>query len=305
MSPGLKIIHAGAFQVKTTISKITLYSLSFSVKMLENINLLNIRWKIFMKSFLRNFTGCIAGIFLLIPVFLSCDSGLKGQLEYADFLLDEGKFSDAITLLTILDDKYPDNRDVKSKLGSAHLAHALLDEGATYLSLVADYFEETTEGNEFKQFSDKSPNLTQVEIVELGLARKILSEQIPDDQKREGEWLQLGFARLMEINAIGVVKTGALSEDKVCNAAPDDPSFSADGIPDDYDSDALTQKESEQFNENAQRAGNDFENAGLSRDMGIIKTVERIAQGISNFGSVQAYLDDQYGVGTPCPPATP
>jgi len=256
-----------------------------------------------MRSFFRYFPKSTAGLIFSILFLLSCDSGIKGQLEYADFLLDKGEFTDAITLLTILDNQYPDNRDVKTRLGSAHLAHALLDEGTTYLSLVADYFEDTTEGNEFKEFSQKSPDLTDLEIAELGLARKILDEQIPDDQKREGEWLQLGFARLMEINAIGVIKTGALSDDNLCNASPDDPSFAADGIPDDYDADALTSEESDQFNENANQAGDDFENAGLSRDMGIIQTVERIAEGINNFGSVQAYLDDQYGVGTPCPPA--
>jgi hypothetical protein len=246
-------------------------------------------------------------ILLFILIFsafsFSCDSGLKGQLEYADFLLDEGRFSEAITLLTILDNKYPDNREVKSRLASSHLSHALLGDGSTYLTLVASYFEETTDGNEFKDFSSRSPELTAEEISELGLARKIIDEQIPDAEKRSGEWLQLGFARLMEINAIGVVKTGALSEDNVCNADPDNPAFAADGIPDEYDADALTEEETDQFNENVSKAGSDFANAGLSSDNAIINTIERIADGLNSFSTVQDYLDDQYGVGTPCPPA--
>lgn len=256
-----------------------------------------------MPAIFRSIFGRLS-IVIIMLMLLRCDSGLRGQLEYADYLLDEGNFEDAITLLIVLDNQYPGSVEVKSKLASAHMAHALLDSGATYLTLVASYFEETEAGkSEFQQFSENSPDLTTEDIAELSLARKILDEDIPDGSKRSREWLQLGFARLMEINAIGVVKTGANSEDIVCNSDPDNPALGPEGIPDDYDPDALTSEENARFNENVNKVGSDFVNAGLSSDISIIQTVEKIKEDLNAASNLEDYLNTQYGVGTPCPPA--
>ena len=242
----------------------------------------------------------------LLLLFPACDNYLDSQLEYADFLLDKADFTNAIVVLNILDGMYPDNREVKSRLASAHLSHAILDENTTYLSLVAEYFDVDPDltGDEnkvFKQFSRRSPDLTDDDITELALARVILDEQISDSDKRPGEWLQLAFARLMEINAIGVVKTGALSPDQVCNAEPTNPAKGPEGLPDDFDSSALTPEEEAQFSENVAQVPSDFQNAGLSSDMSIIRTTQTIADELALYGDLASYLDDQFGVGAVCP----
>ena len=116
----------------------------------------------------------------------------------------------------------------------------------------------------------------------------------------EGQiWLHMAFARLLEINVIGVIKTGALSDDNHCNA---DPNQGPDGIPDDYDSSALTPEDTARFQENVAKLGGDFENAGFSSDAEIIQSVERIEDDLATFASVEDYLDNQFGAGAPCPP---
>ena len=237
----------------------------------------------------------------LLFLFHSCDPGLKGQLEYADFLLDRSQFSDAIKLLDVLDLQYPDNIEVKGKLAAAHLANAVLSGDRTYLSLVADYFEETAPGKtEFQQFSEKSPSLNDEQVAELSLAKIIFDEQIPDDKKSKQIWIQLAFARLLEINAIGVIKTGALSPDEHCNADPT--ILKPDGVPDNYNSGALTPEDSATFNDDADKVGDNFVNAGLSGDIGIIKTINKIRDDLAASASLENYLNKQFGSGVPCPP---
>jgi hypothetical protein len=249
----------------------------------------------------------IASIILLTIFLCTCTAGLDGQLEYADFLLDKGQFGDAITLLDVLDAQYPGNVGIKSRLGSAHLAHAILNqtsEGSespgSYLSLLADYLEVDTGSSSrtvFQQFAERSPALTDDGIAELALARKILNEDISDADKGEKEWLQLGFARLIEINAIGVVKTGALSPDNVCNADPTN--TNPDGLPDEYTAGNLTADDSAQFDEDVAQVKVDFTNAGLP-DLSIITAVEKIASDLAAASSLQNYLDTQFNQGVAC-----
>lgn len=245
---------------------------------------------------MRVFVTVLASFFFLL--ITNCSPSLNEELEIADFLLDQGKFTDAVAYLEILDARYPDNTQIKSKLASAHISNAVLTDERTYLGLVADYFEDkdSTE-TDFQHFSRKSPVMTQENMDEIGLAKAILTGEIPDGEKGPKEWLQLGFARLLEINYIGIVLTGALGEDLYCNA---DPTKGPDGIPDDYDSSALTPANETLFNEDVSQADSDFENAGLPTDEGIIPTIQRISDDLTALGNLQNYMDDQFA--SVCPP---
>ena len=230
--------------------------------------------------------------------FSHCSPGLNEQIEMADFLLDQGKFQDAVNFLEILDNRYPDNIEIKTRLASAHISNAVLTDDRSYLGLVADYFEDKEAGEtDFGHFSRKSPQMTQENMQEIGFAKTILKDEIPDGIKNPKEWLQLGFARLLEINYIGVVLTGALGEDNYCNA---DPLKGPDGIPDDYDSSALTGENEAMFDEDVSAADDDFVNAGLPEDKGIIPTIRRISDDLAALGNLQNYMDSQFT--SACPP---
>jgi len=252
------------------------------------------------RYFKRSFPALILALILSTFIFSSCEPDLESQLEYAEYLLDKGEFEDAVTVLTILHEQYPANIEIIRKLGSALMASAVLIDDRSYLGLVADYYEDKDEeDSDFQHFSERSPELTEENIETLASAKRTYAEDIPEDQKTSGDWLSLAFMRLLEINAIGIVKTGALSDDNHCNA---DPSKGPDGVPDDYDANALTPEEQALFEEDANQVGTDFENAGLSSDNGLVQAVNRIAEDLATFPDVGGYLDDQFDAGAACPP---
>ncbi len=225
---------------------------------------------------------------LLLPLvlFVSCNSGTEGDIEDAQFLLDQAKYSDAITILEAIVAAEPENYEAIGLLGSAVFARGFLGEDTTYLGLFADFLEGQTSGlSNLETIQAKTPAAAVAGRNDILRAETLLADSIPDASKTNQNYLQLGFAQLAIISVI-LGDIGALASDDPC----------------DYTFDAVSTADEQRFQDSLDEVNGNFESSGLEdfsqNDLG--QQITQIDNDLQAAADLAAYLESEFDVSA-CP----
>jgi hypothetical protein len=226
-----------------------------------------------------------------------CADPVAGHIENAQFLLDEGRYTEALVEAQKAVDADPDNVQANFLKASAMIGISILGEGETYLSFLANLMDEKEAGeSDLQTFVRVAPSDTESLSV-LEDARDLLIDltSMAEGRQLQRVYLQLYMARLFEI-AGATTRLGAVSPNEECNADPNN--AMKDTIPDDFDPDALTDEEGTRYQDNMDNLESDSVNAGLGADFGLN---DRIAEmkadmdaAIDAAGDAQEGLSDYF-----------
>ncbi len=239
------------------------------------------------------------GLFISLFLLLRCSSGLERQIEEVQFLLDDGKYSEAVDKARLAVSNDPENVDARLLLASALLGDALLSGGkgcdetdTGFLGLVACLQDQQSEGEtDFITFSRVAPDVND-QVAKLEEARDTLITLTGEAQGAElrDVFLKLYFARLFEISG-AVTRLGANSDNEICNSSPD--SAFKDDVPDSFLANALSADQVSRFQDNLENVNDDGQSAGLPDDFSLNERITSILVDLTS--SINAAGDNATG----------
>lgn len=221
--------------------------------------------------------------------FASCASTEQKNLEEARFLLDQGKFDEAIALVQPIVEAEPNNNEAKFILASALVGNFALSPKAGcqstdtgYLGALACILDEKDDSDEnglqtLGRIAPTSDEQNQEidEAVELLESITTFSDQTPEVDVALQRMIARTFAISTIFNTIGIT-----SENEDCNAG----GAGVDEVPDDFDPDNITLAEAEQFVDNLEGIEEDSRIAGLDLDFNLFTTAQEVLDDIEGTG---------------------
>jgi tetratricopeptide (TPR) repeat protein len=238
---------------------------------------------------------------------VGCAGDVDKNIESARFLIDQGKFTEAIAAAEAALAEDPGNVEAAYLLGTAQLGKGVLGEGQTFLGLFADLQEDNETGeSDFETFVRIAPDTTAT-LTDLEAATDTLAALAPNagSEFRTAAYFKLYLARLFEI-AGAITRIGANQldgPDNECNADPNDPD--SDGIPDAFKPDALGSGDrAARFQTNLDTVNDDAAAAGLTEEFALTGRLKDIsdalaaditAEGGDVAAGVQKFFEDEFG----------
>ncbi|MEZ4704691.1 MAG: hypothetical protein R3A11_05830 [Bdellovibrionota bacterium] len=232
---------------------------------------------------------------LVVLFCVSCATDADKAIEEAKFLLDQGKFSEALAVIKPVAQNNPNNDQAQFVYASALIGDAGLsarqgcpstDTG--YLGLLACLQDNPSGGqSDMDTFVRIAPDSISKNN-QLVQATNLLANLNSGDISSQDIAFQRMISRLFEIAGV-MTAIGANSANDVCNTTP--ANALKDSVPDDFDhtAPALTTTESERFSENLQKISNDAEAAGLGSSFALASRAASI------LGDVQTNIASQGG----------
>lgn len=240
----------------------------------------------------------------LTMLLIACVQNTEQNLEEARFLLDQGKFSQAVSLLEPILVDEPSNTEAKFLLASAYVGEAALSPNHNcqstdtgYLGTLACLLDDKSADDDsgLKTFNRISPDNNDLDdelqrAIDLLVSVKKFNDKTPEKDVA----LQRLIARVFAVSA--VFKTvEANSPNTQCNGGGP----GVDDVPDDYDSSVLTSAQASNFRKNLEGIKADATIVGFADDFNLVTRINDIlasldAIGGSTLNSVKTAFDNAY-----------
>ena len=230
-------------------------------------------------------------------VFSHCASDLDQKIEEARFLLDQGKYTEAIALMQPVVTANPNSLLAQFLLAEAQVGQAAFGDGNSYLNLLSDFLRANDAGqSDFATFARLAPGVTA--YANLNIARDNLvtlssSPDLTDPSFRRDFFFVLYIARIFEVGGV-VKKIHGDDVDLVCNANPSDPLFK-DGVPDSLDASLATAGDVSRMDNDFHNINSDGAEAGFPANFPLNARITQIDAAFHLAPDAQTFFNAAFG----------
>lgn len=235
---------------------------------------------------------------------VACVESRNKTIEEIEFLLDSGKFDEAITKSRELLVTDANDLDAQKLLASSLLGKTALSGGSGcaetdtgILGLLACLLDaQGADETELETFGRIAPALSQLtDLEEATDIFKTLSQNETiqaDEQGKKNVYLKLFLSRMFEIGG-AISRIGGNSANTECNNAMPLCPGCIDQVPDDFNASALTPDQETRFREHLSEINSDGQNAGLDVDFSLFERINEIST-ILGSGALPAFFELSY-----------
>ncbi len=214
-------------------------------------------------------------IVMLALLAASCAGSRDKAVEDAQFLLDQGNYTEAAAAVQPIVAANPKDQQATFILASALLGNGVLGEHGSYLGLLSKLLGDQGSKTGFQTFGRIAP--TTAGLPDLQEARDLLINlaTFVDADNQKNVYLQLYMARLYEIASV-ITVTGA------CSATG-------------YNPQALTSSDQDRFKDNLNNVNDDGQKAGLPTDFGLNDRITTILNNLNLAATFGDFLNSELG----------
>lgn len=229
----------------------------------------------------------------LALMFVACAGAVDKNIEDAQFLLDKAEFAKAETKARAALVADPNSSEAKYVLAESLMGQSALGDGETFVTLLGRLLLEPDAGESgLETFGRIAPNSDSETRAKLEEARDTLLD-IPEPERSKEVYLQIMFARMLEVSVYLNLIGAADSTDLLCNATG---TAGTDGVPDGFtDPDALSADQSARFQDNLDSMPSDAESAGFPADFVLIQRTTDLASELATAQDLADFLKNQIG----------